>query len=95
LYRIAQEACQNALRYAHAQTIQINATFTPTTIEVAVIDDGVGFVTETNLRLDEMVANKHFGLVNMLERAKLIDAEISIESKPRQGAKVQVRWDAK
>lgn len=94
LYRIAQEACQNALRYAHAQTIQISATFTPTAIDVAVIDDGVGFVTETNLKLDEMVANKHFGLVNMLERAKLIDAEIIIDSKPRQGAKVQVRWGA-
>ena len=95
LYRIAQEACQNALRYAHAKTIQLASTCTPATIEIAVIDDGIGFVTETSIKLDEMVANKHFGLANMLERAKLIGAEIEIASKPGQGTKIQTSWMAK
>jgi signal transduction histidine kinase len=92
LYRIAQEACQNSLRYAHAKTIHVIATFTSTAIEIAVIDDGIGFVTETRLKLDEMLANKHFGLANMLERANLIGAEIEIASKPGSGTRLQVKW---
>jgi signal transduction histidine kinase len=95
LYRIAQEACQNSLRYAHAKTIRILSTFTATAIEIAVIDDGIGFVTETRLKLDEMLANKHFGLANMLERANLIGAEIEIASRPGSGTQLQVKWAAK
>jgi signal transduction histidine kinase len=95
LYRIVQEACENSLRYAHANAIQITGTLAPASIEIAVLDDGIGFVTETNLKLDEMVANKHFGLANMLERASLINAVINIESKPQQGTQIKVQWKAK
>jgi len=95
IYRIVQEACQNALRYAHAKHIQIVGTLSTNTIDIAVEDDGIGFVTETNLKLTEMIANKHFGLANMLERADLIGAEIKIDSSPGHGAKIRVLWEAK
>jgi signal transduction histidine kinase len=95
LYRIVQEACQNSLHYAHAKTIQIMGRLSFNQIDITVQDDGIGFVTETSLMLSEMAANKHFGLLNMLERANLIGAEIKIDSSPGHGTKVQVLWVAK
>jgi signal transduction histidine kinase len=95
LYRIVQEACQNALRYAHARTIKIRGSLSPRVIDISVKDDGIGFVAEVNLQLTEILANKHFGLANMLERADLIGAEIKIHSKPGEGTQVRVGWEAK
>lgn len=95
LFRIVQEACQNAVRYAHAKSILIEGTLTADSISVAVLDDGIGFVTATSLKLNEMLAKKHFGLANMLERANLIGATIQIESQPGQGTQVRMKWQAK
>ena len=95
LFRIVQESCQNAVRYAHAKFILIEGMLTADSISVAVLDDGIGFITATSLKLDEILAKKHFGLANMLERANLIGAEIQIESKPGQGTQVRVKWKAR
>jgi signal transduction histidine kinase len=91
-YRIVQEACENALKYAHAKTIQIIAELSSKSFDIQVKDDGVGFPMDTNHKLNEMLANKHFGLVGMLERANLIGAEIDIHSKPGQGTEIRLRW---
>jgi two-component system sensor histidine kinase DegS len=87
-----QEACENALKYAHAKTIQIIAELSSKSFDIQVKDDGVGFPMDTNHKLNEMLANKHFGLVGMLERANLIGAEIDIHSKPGQGTEIRLRW---
>jgi signal transduction histidine kinase len=34
-------------------------------------------------------------LVGMLERGSLIGADVDIDSKPGEGARIQVRWKAK
>ncbi|MFN8427815.1 MAG: hypothetical protein U0X87_16345 [Anaerolineales bacterium] len=47
--------------------------------------------TEINLPLDDMVANKHYGLAGMYERADLIGALVSITSKPGRGRKSRCR----
>ncbi len=52
----------------------------------------LGFTSKIILKLNDMLAKRHFGLAGMYERAKLIGADISITSKPRQGTKVQVTW---
>ena len=95
LYRIVQEACQNSVRYAQAKNIRISGSLSPDTIDIAVSDDGVGFIMETNLRMHEMSAKKHFGLLNMLERANLIGSAIKIDSKPGKGTSVHVQWESK
>ena len=95
LYRIAQEAMENALRYAHAKTIRFLGGLSRDRIELRVEDDGIGFNAGTSLKPDHMLANKHFGLAGMLERADLIGAEIRIDSKPNQGTKIQIRWESK
>jgi two-component system sensor histidine kinase DegS len=92
LYRIVQEACENASKYSRAKSINITGELLPNRIELIIIDDGIGFTTEISLKLDDMLANKHFGLAGMHERAELIGAVIEIESKPGQGTQIQIVW---
>jgi signal transduction histidine kinase len=95
IYRVVQEACENALKYARAKSIQITGALSPGTIELQISDDGVGFKDGVSLRLDEMIANKHYGLAGMHERAELIEAIIRIDSQIDKGTHIQVFWHAK
>lgn len=95
LYRIVQEACENALKYARANSITIAGELLEGEIHLQVTDDGVGFAAEINRPLDEMVANKHFGLAGMYERADLIGAVVRIASKPGQGTQIRAAWSVK
>ena len=40
-----------------------------------------------------LILNKHYGLAGIFERAELIGANISLESKPGTGVKVRLSWD--
>jgi signal transduction histidine kinase len=92
LYRIVQEACENSLRYANPKTISIYGFFTPTKVDLNIHDDGEGFETNASLELGTLLANHHFGLAGMIERAYLIDARINIHSSPSNGTRIQVTW---
>jgi signal transduction histidine kinase len=94
-YRIVQEACENALKYAHANVIHMSAQLSQDGFSILVEDDGVGFHIETSYKLNEMLANKHFGLVGMFERANLIGAEIDIDSRKGEGTRIRLRWKLK
>jgi signal transduction histidine kinase len=93
IYRIVQEACENALKYAHAKSIHITGELFADNINIQVSDDGVGFNAEVSLRSDELLANRHFGLAGMHERAELIGARLQIDSKPGKGTSVRVQWE--
>jgi len=95
LYRIVQEACENSLRYAQAKKLLIFGRFYEKQIDIRVQDDGIGFDSDVSLKLDDMLAHKHFGMVGMFERANLIGADINIHSQPNQGTRIQVIWKAK
>ncbi len=95
VYRIVQEACENSLKYSQSASISIAGELLEEEINLVVKDDGIGFTTEINLPLDDMVAKQHYGLANMLERADLIGAVVSIRSRPGQGTQVQVMWNVK
>jgi signal transduction histidine kinase len=95
IYRIVQEACENALKYARAKAIRIAGELSPNTIDIHISDDGIGFKDDVSLLLDEMVVNKHYGLAGMHERAELIGAVIRIESRPSEGTQVHILWKAK
>jgi len=95
LYRIVQEACENSLRYAHAKRIILFGRLFQKEFEIKVQDDGIGLNPQISLNLNEMLANRHFGLAGIYERANLIGAEISINSKPKMGTHIRVLWQAK
>ena len=83
LYRIAQEACRNALKHAQANTIRISLTGSGRQRTLSVYDDGVGF-SETS-----GAETSGIGLQTMRTRAKLIGAELNIEALEAGGTAVR------
>jgi len=92
LFRIVQEACENALRHAQAKNITISGTLFSQEIDLSLKDDGIGFDAGENLQLDVLITNRHFGLAGMMERAAIIGAEVRIKSKPEEGTGIQITW---
>ena len=90
LYRIVQEACQNALQHSRARTIRISGFLEPDCFQLVVSDDGIGFAHNEQFSLDMLLANMHFGLAGMIERAYLIGAQMEISSCPGCGTSVRV-----
>ncbi len=96
LFRIAQEACENAVRHSHGKKITISGRLDPDCVEMRIQDDGNGFrLARDNLQLYDLLSHRHFGLAGMLERAEVIDAEIFINSMPGAGTQILVRWRPK
>jgi signal transduction histidine kinase len=93
LFRIVQQACQNALQHAEAQRICIRGYFEPEKVELLVEDDGKGFAMDKDPDLSWLLASRHFGLATMHERAALIGARLQIVSHPRQGTQVRLVWE--
>ncbi len=94
LYRIVQEACLNAVRHSQAQKVVISGKLSPNNVCLKIEDDGVGFDSHDPLDLGWLLANQHFGLVGMHERAELIGAHLSINSTPGKGALIAIHWQA-
>lgn len=92
LYRIVQQACENALRHARARTVRIRGRLEPERVDLTVEDDGIGFAAGDKMDLALLIAQKHFGLAGMYERAALIQAQLRIDSAPGQGTQIRVTW---
>jgi signal transduction histidine kinase/predicted hydrocarbon binding protein len=86
LYRIAQEALNNALKHAAADALTVTIHAEGEMVTVEVVDDGIGFDVET------ASAGGGMGLTTMRERAETIGARLQIESTPGQGTTMSVRW---
>mgnify|MGYP006277370445 CR=1 FL=1 len=89
LYRIIQEALNNARRHAHAQHIVVRVSWHADGVTLTVTDDGVGF--ELAERLDTYTQQGHFGLVGLQERARQLGGTLRIETTPGIGTTVTVR----
>jgi signal transduction histidine kinase len=91
IFSIVQEAINNIEKHAHASNVWIRLRRDDGDLLVSVEDDGTGFDVES------VVANyaqgSSFGLLNMRERAELIDGVLTMESSPgmRSGTLIQLR----
>jgi two-component system, NarL family, sensor histidine kinase UhpB len=85
LYRVALEALNNALKHAHASLITVQVRQRGEHVELAVLDNGVGFDVAAGGLAGGL------GLTSMRERAAALGGELLIQSAPRQGAVVQLR----
>jgi signal transduction histidine kinase len=88
LFRIAQEGVTNALKHAQARRIEILLKFKPDGVELCVNDDGCGFDPSAT------AANGHFGLRGLKERARALEAQLMLDSKPGKGTRVRVMTPA-
>lgn len=83
VYRIAQEAVNNALRHAHAACIRVELRVEQTRVTLRITDDGIGFRVPTNFT--DLTRAGHFGLIGMRERAVLANGNLSVNSTIRNG----------
>ncbi|HEX2351075.1 MAG TPA: GAF domain-containing sensor histidine kinase [Ktedonobacterales bacterium] len=83
-FAIVQEAVNNALKHAEAKHCWIDIREAEDKLIATVRDDGKGFDPE-KVR-EEYESRGSWGMLSMSERATLIDATISIASKPNKGA---------
>lgn len=84
LYRIAQEALNNVLKHAQANTVTVHLRDSNSTIGLEIIDDGRGF------DLSDAESHGGMGLQNMRARAAQIHGRLSIDTAPGQGTSVKV-----
>lgn len=92
LYRIVQQAGENALRHAHAHSLTIQGLLAASRVELTIEDDGLGFNAQKLLDLARPEARSHFGLIGMQERAALIGAQVQIDSAPGRGTRIRLCW---
>jgi PAS domain S-box-containing protein len=85
LFRVLQEALQNAVKHSGAQYFQVELRGTSEEICMDVTDQGVGFDRHDAIR------SQGLGLISMRERLQLVHGEISIESAPGRGTTIRVR----
>lgn len=86
LLRIGQEAINNAVRHARAQTVLVNLAFDDESVRLSVRDDGRGFDAQHR----DKSSSGHFGLVGMRERADDMGGDFTIKSDVGQGTEVSV-----
>ncbi len=84
VYRIAQEALNNAIKHAGATLIKISVAEREGAVTLSVADDGAGF--------DDTATTKGagLGLSSMHERAELAGGVLRIDSRPGRGTKVKL-----
>jgi signal transduction histidine kinase len=85
LYRILQEALQNAAKHSGGREFDVRLWGTSEDINLQVRDGGAGFDLEASKR------SPGIGLVSMQERIKLVCGELSIESAPQHGTRIHAR----
>jgi signal transduction histidine kinase len=85
LYRIVQEALNNAVRHARAETIEVEIDAKDGGITITVRDDGVGFDPDARA-----IRERRLGLTSMRERAARLGGRFSIETARETGTTVRV-----
>jgi signal transduction histidine kinase len=85
LYRVAQEALQNAMKHSGSRRVEVSLKSTLNEILLTVRDFGIGFDP------DDAVKGRGLGLISMKERLHLVGGELSIDSQPQTGTTILSR----
>ena len=91
LFRILQEALQNAVKYSGVRHFTARLVGFPAEIRLTVSDRGAGFDQHN------AISGRGLGLISMRERIHLVKGELSITSRPAGGttvyARVPLKWE--
>lgn len=82
LFRVAQEALSNVVKYSQVQRAEVELSREANKIRLRVVDFGLGF--DAALESD----NAGIGLVSMRERLRLVGGLLSVRSAPMTGTEI-------
>ena len=82
MYRIVQEALNNAAKHGHARLAHVEVMEDRSTVRITVRDDGRGF--------NPTAQTAGFGLIGMRERVELLHGTLEVTSSPGQGTTIDV-----
>jgi signal transduction histidine kinase len=84
LFRIVQEALQNALKYSGARQVSVHLTGGPEGLALTILDDGVGFDVNA-------AWGRGLGLISMTERLEALGGTLEIRSAPGGGTRLEAK----
>ncbi|HXW54982.1 MAG TPA: PAS domain S-box protein [Candidatus Cybelea sp.] len=85
LFRVLQEALNNAVKHSGARRIDVELRGDSGKIHLIVSESGKGF------NMEEAMQGRGLGLTSMQQRVRLVNGTIVIESKPMKGTTIHVR----
>jgi PAS domain S-box-containing protein len=85
IFRVLQEALQNAAKHSGVKHVEVQLREHPDEIHLVVSDLGKGF------DLDSATKGRGLGLTSMQERVRVLNGTILIQSKPMGGTTIYVR----
>lgn len=90
LYRITQEAVNNAIKYGQANFILVTISHSKNLLSIAVYDDGVGFDSDKigDQVISENGTNK--GISFMKERVAFINGRLFVQSTKNEGTRITI-----
>jgi two-component system sensor histidine kinase DegS len=88
LFRIVQEALNNARRHSHASQVATAVKFSEGRVRITVNDNGQGF--DLPGRTGDLATTGKLGLIGMHERARLLNCTLTVHSEPGKGTAMTV-----
>lgn len=84
IFRIAQEMLNNVIKYAKANQVTVQLSFSDKLLDFTIEDDGVGF------NVNKVKKKNGMGLKSLAFRASDIGASYEVESQPGQGTMISL-----
>jgi len=88
IFRILQEFFSNTIKHSKASKLMVNVRYDQEKLVIQAKDDGVGFDMK-DLKTKKRIG---IGLCNMQNRAKLINAEVSLDSAKGKGTAINLTY---
>jgi signal transduction histidine kinase len=85
LFRVLQEALQNAVKHSGLRHFDVELRYASDAIDLTVRDSGSGFDVQQAMK------TRGLGLISMAERVKLVDGQLSVDSQPNRGTTIHAR----
>src|SRR5215467_2663707 len=85
LFRVLQEALQNATKYSGVRVFQVSLRRISDSLELTVSDDGVGFDEH------EGFSRQGLGLISMRERLQMVRGRLEVKTQPGAGTTISAR----
>jgi two-component system, NarL family, sensor kinase len=90
LYRIVQELAENALKHAHATSVEVKFTWTKNALQINVLDNGIGFRLSDVKKPSQPL--RGLGLLRLENLANLLPSFLMFENNFPQGTNISVNY---